>query len=94
MPTNLPMQMDPTSGLFCRSYFFKRLEEFLEQRAPQEEYAALLILSVSNYSIIFDAYGFEAADAAYSEVARRLNRTGCCAPATSSPAMATTASRC
>ncbi len=74
LPTNLPMQMDPTSGLFCRSYFFKRLEEFLDHRAPQEEYAALLILSVSNYSIIFDAYGFEAADAAYSEVARRLNR--------------------
>ena len=73
-PANLPMQMDPTSGLFCRSYFFKRLEEFLEHRAPQDEHAALLILSVSNYSIIFDAYGFEAADAAYSEVARRLNR--------------------
>ena len=74
MPANLPMQMDPTSGLFCRSYFFKRLEEFLEHQAPKDQHAALLILSVSNYSIIFDAYGFEAADAAYSEVARRLNR--------------------
>ena len=67
-------EMDPSSGLFCRSYFFKRLEHFLRTAEERQQHAAVLLVSLRNYSIIFDAYGFEAADAAYSEMARRLNR--------------------
>ncbi|GEM_PF-562300 len=66
-------ERDPASGLYCRSYFFRRLERFLEEEAPKQRHAAVLLISLRNYSIIFDAYGFEAADATYSEVARRLS---------------------
>ncbi len=67
-------EMDPSSGLFCRSYFFKRLEHFLRTAEERRQHAAVLLVSLRNYSIIFDAYGFKAADAAYAEMARRLNR--------------------
>ncbi len=66
-------EMDPSSGLFCRSYFFKQLERFLREDAAQQRHAAILLISLRNFSIIFDAYGFEAADATYAEVARRMN---------------------
>ena len=67
-------EMDPSSGLYCRSYFFRRLENFLSEDAPRQRHAALLLISLRNYSIIFDAYGFEAADTTYAELARRINQ--------------------
>ena len=70
----LPEQMDPSSGLYCRSYFFRRLQRFLSEAESGNEHAALLIVSLRNFSIIFDAYGYETADSAYAEVARRLSR--------------------
>ena len=70
----LPEQMDPSSGLYCRSYFFRRLQQFLTEAQSSDEHAALLIISLRNFSIVFDAYGYEAADAAYVQVAQRLSR--------------------
>ena len=70
----LPEQMDPSSGLYCRSYFFRRLQQFLTEAQGGNEHAALLIVSLRNFSIVFDAYGYEAADAAYVQVAQRLSR--------------------
>ncbi len=70
----LPEQMDPSSGLYCRSYFFRRLQQFLTEAESGDEHAALLIVSLRNFSIIFDAYGYEAADSAYAQVAQRLSR--------------------
>ena len=69
--TMLPEQIDPSTGLFCRTYFMKRLESFLG-RQQEGRNAALIILSLKNYSVIFDAYGFKAADKAFMEVGRRL----------------------
>ena len=68
----LPDQVDPASGLHCRSYFMKRLEAFLKHGTQDNRNAALIILTLKNYSIIFDAYGFKAADAAFVEVGKRL----------------------
>ena len=68
----MPDQVDPSSGLHCRSYFMKRLEAFLRHGTGNNRNAALIILTLKNYPIIFDAYGFKAADAAFVEVGKRL----------------------
>ncbi len=68
----LPDQVDPSSGLHCRGYFMKRVEAFLRHGARENRNAALIILTLKNYPIIFDTYGFKVADAAFVEVGRRL----------------------
>ena len=58
-------------GLLNRCAFLGLLKEQLES-ATGANNMALLIISVRNLSVVADAYGFMAADAAYTEIGKRI----------------------